>query len=631
SKVVNKTQKQLENVTKKHREKALTTLKEMKLKFEKDLAHQNYLEALAQIEFEEAKILYKIKQDRDSLQQNMRISKDVFNELTTLLKSRKELGEKIAKKRFTLRLNELDIMKTYEISEYTERTFYSPLLQELYDITVKRFKHLANEVPSFERMKCYQRYYVELQTVQFDFYQKIHQIDHQILTKQNQSIIEIEKQKEEINSEIIYQESLVSIAKKENELQRIKVNALYENERSLAEEQADRIELGIKVNDTFVKSTLENQLLFATQQIECAKSEYDIRLENIALTQEQEMAYAKRKIDYYSQKYEYEITQLEKERDHKLEDLEFKRLLFTDKKDNQKIEQSIAKIKASYQEKISRIEEKRENDTDIMRYQKVIDETNKRAGEAIEEAEKLKSETVDAFQLLYDQTKEKYDKIKTTKQTEATEGIVPLLNTSAVSSANDRLQKATIEADTLYKERIEIPQQEIKRLKSQLFEITEDHETEQFIESLKEQKTDLVETLNAQKEALKEALTKELSTIEETSQTTPFTAPKMDSPVRTEAMIKHDYNVLVKREEGLYKDELKTTKTDTKNTLKAHKKALKRLLKTLKKALKPYKKYIRFASKGLRAEKKELNKKHKRALRKYLQKVEDEFEPSLED
>ncbi len=630
TKFVSKSQKELSNKTKKQRDKTLSTLKELRIKHEKDLAHQAYLLELADIEYEEAKILYKIKKDRDALQQNMSISKAVFNELTTLLKHRKSEGDKIAKQRLNLRLKELDIMKSYEQIEYGEYDFYQPLLDALYTMSKKRYEQLVDEVPSFARMTEFQTYYVELQKIQLDFYQQIEHIDRQILNKQNQSIIEIEKQKESINSEIIYQESLISIAKKENELQRIKVNALYENERSLAEEQADRIELGIKVNDTFVKSTLENQLLFATQQIECAKSEYDIRLENIELTKEQEMAYAKRKIDYYSQKYDYDIKQLETERDKKLEDLEFKRLLFTDKKDNQKIEESITEIKATYKEKITQIRDRRAQDPDIKRYQKVIDDAENRASEAIEEAAKLKSETVDAFQLLYDQTKAKFDRIKKTNHAEATEGIVPLINTSAVSSANDRLQNAIEEADELYHERIEKPQSEITKLKEQLLKITNDEETETYIQNLKVQKESLAKTLNTQKAKLKKTLNNALENIDSATAEFPVEKVKLPETYRTKEDINKDYDVIKKREEMDYKDHVKASKKRLKKALKAHKKDLKKLLKAIKKSLKPYKKYIRFASKGLRAEKKELTKKHKRLQQKQVRKLQDNFVPDLD-
>ncbi|MEC9484320.1 MAG: hypothetical protein UMR38_00415 [Candidatus Izemoplasma sp.] len=630
TKVVSKTEKELEITTRKQKEKTIDALRDLKLKYEKDYMHQEYLLELADIEYEEAKILYKIKQDRDALQDNMTISKNVFNELTELLKTRKHKGDIIAKKRLKLRLEELDVMKSYEHIEYSDYDFYQPLLEGLFKMSKKRYEQLVQEIPSFQRLSHFQQYYVDLQKAQLDFYQQVEQLDRQILNKQNQSIIEIEKQKESINSEIIYQESLISVAQKENELQRIKVNALYENERSLAEEQADRIELGIKVNDTFVKSTLENQLLFATQQMECAKSEYDIRLENIALTKEQEMAYALRKIDYYSQKYDYDIHQLENERDKKLEDLEFKRLLFTDKKDNIKIEQSIEKIQTSFDEKIQKIQKQRDSDPDIKRYQKVIDDAEKRADEAMNEAEKLKNETVDAFQLLYDQTKTKFDRIKKTNHAEATEGIVPLLNTSAVSSANDRLKNAVEEADELYQERIQKPQEEIKKLKEALLKITNDEETDAFIKQLKEEKALLAKQLNTTKSKLKQSLNDALEDSDNAIKGFPLEMIERPNPVRTKQQINDDYDVIKEREEREYKDHIKASKSQLKKDLKTHKKDVKRLNKAIKKSLKPYKKYIRYASKGLRAEKKELMKKHKRQLQKHLKKVQDQFIPDLD-
>ncbi len=62
-------------------------------------------------------------------------------------------------------------------------------------------------------------------------------------------------------------------------IQLIKVKSLYENERGLAEEQVERINIGVQVNDAFVRTTLKNQMLFAQQQIHASASEYDIRVE----------------------------------------------------------------------------------------------------------------------------------------------------------------------------------------------------------------------------------------------------------------------------------------------------------------------------------------------------------------
>ena len=116
---------------------------------------------------------------------------------------------------------------------------------------------------------------------------------------------------------------------------------MYENERGLAEEQVERINIGVQVNDAFVRTTLRNQMLFAQQQINAADSEYDIRVESIALTNSQEVKYANKKIEYYRQRYEYDKNKLTKELDDKIEDLSYKLILFTGDKEHKEIQEKV--------------------------------------------------------------------------------------------------------------------------------------------------------------------------------------------------------------------------------------------------------------------------------------------------
>ena len=488
SKVSDKTDKLLVAQTKKTKLKAVEQLKSLELKRASDINKQELNLKLEDVRFEESKILYKIKSDHQGLGSDIQINKEKMQNITALLNEQERVTKAVVSLKTDLRVAELELMKQNELTDNTLFEQFRDLLKELKGIEHKRILILQENVSNHEIIRLEQQFQINKTVLDLQLEKELSDIDKLILKKRNESLIRIEKIKEDANSEVIYQESLIKIAQKEHELQLIKVKSLYENERSLAEEQVERINLGVQVNDAFVKTTLENQLLFATQQIRCSESEYDIRVESVALTKDQELAYANKKIDYYKQKYEYEKSKINKELDDKLEDLKYKLLLFTDKEDNEKIQAQIDELQTRYGAMIEKIEERESKDEQIKRYEKVINAAEERAEQAINEALALKEQTTTAFEALYHQTKEKYDLIEQTNHSEDTVGIMPLLNNSAISSSDERLQRAIKEADELYNERIMDPNKLIIDTKEKLLELTKDDETEIFCNEQKETK-----------------------------------------------------------------------------------------------------------------------------------------------
>ena len=639
SKVSDKTDKLLIEETKKPKDKAVNQLKNLEQKLVSDINKQELGLKLENVKFEEAKILYKIKSDYNALIGDVDINKQKMLNITDFLNEKERVTKELYILKLQLRMAELQLMKDNEITDNSLVANFKDLLQALKVIEHKRILTLQENGGNHELIKIEQQFHINKTVLDLQLEKDLSDIDKLILKKRNESLIRIEKIKEDANSEVIYQESLIKIAQKEHELQLIKVKSLYENERSLAEEQIERINLGVQVNDAFVKTTLENQLLFASQQIKCSNSEYDIRVESVTLTQEQELTYANKKIDYYRQKYEYSKSKIRKELEDKLEDLKFKLLLFTDRKENQEIQSQIDVLNSRYQKMIDEVENQENKDPEIKRYEKVIDDANVRAEQAINEALALKEQTSTAFEALYEQTKLKYEQIEASDHSEDTVGIMPLLNSSAVSSADERLQQAIKEADQLFNDRILNPNVIIKETKENLFELTKDEETEIFcteqkeikkqkfsthnieVKKLQEEKTRLIEKTNSEVEKVKktqeELLTQERETL--------FNAPLY----RDEEKITADYEVLNQNEKTFNKTKILEVVNFKIARLSEHKKVVKETNSWIKQTFKPYKKYIRYASRGLNAEKKEIVKKNKRLLKKSLNEASDNFKSDL--
>jgi hypothetical protein len=625
-KVTSKLSKEFSTNTKKARIKALNNLLVIEKKHLTELNKQNHNLSLENIKYEESKILYKIKSDYNGLLDDIEINKDRVKNLKEYLDTKVNIGKKIIKLKEEIRLKELTMMKENELEELVLFDTFRDFVLELKLIEESRLKSLNQKTDNFKHMKIEQEYLAKKSIEDTKLDQNLNDIDKLILTRRNETLIKNEKIKEEANSEIIYQESLINIAKKEHELQLIKVESLYENERNLAEEQIERINLGVKVNDAFVKTTLENQLLFAQQHIRCAQSEYEIRIESINLTLDQELDYAYKKIDYYRQKYEYEKSKLRKELEDNLEDLNYKLLLFTDEKDNRKIVSKIKKLEDSFNRMIEEIEEVEYKDEEILRYEKVISDAKSRAEAAIMEAGSLKDQTVDSFEALYFQTKEKFDLIEETDQTEETRGIMPVLNNTAVSSADGRLKKAKTEADELYNEKIVKPTKVIQETKELLENMTNSRESDIYIEKQKELKHRKIDEhketcdnlLRIKNESLK-FIDEEIEEINESPKTdsSNFDTSEFDGMVeRGKSEIEADYIELAKKETDIHEGliaELIKYRTEFVNKLDQ---IIKDNQEMLKVTTVPYKKYIKYASKGLTAKKKVLAKEYSKKLKR---------------
>jgi len=637
--VTKKVSKEASSITKKVKIKTLNQLQAIELKYVSDLNKNEHSLILENIKYEEAKILFKIKSDFAALQGDVDINKQRLANLKEFLDTKLKTTKELNGLKVTLRQAELQMLKENELLEQSLITSFKELLLQLKQVDNSRIIALKENVNNHSIIKTEQEFQVKKSIELIKLDQELMDIDKLILKKRNETLIKNEKIKEEANSEIIYQESRINIAKKEHELQLIKVKSLYENERTLAEEQIERIHLGVKVNDAFVKTTLENQLLFASQQIKCAESEYEIRVESINLTHGQELEYADKKINYYRQKYEYEKSKIVKDLEDKLEDLNYKLLLFTDEKDNKEINKKIEKLKGTYNGMIQEIEKVENEDIEISRYEKVIQDADNRAHEAIEEALNLKNQTVDSFDVLYNQTKQKYDLIKENDQTEDTKGIMPVLNNTAVSSANDRLQKAIKEANVLYRDKIESPTHLISDTKKMLESLISSKEANEFVDEQKELKKhvikehkDLINALEEEKERLLLIVEDELQKVKEANQmelkdleTNIFT----DAIYRNENDIENDYSDLFKKETVIYKEYTKEVSDFRDQRLIEHTKIAKETYLMIKQTFKPYKKYIRFASKGLNSKKKDLAKEFSKKLSKSKNEVLSSYRKQL--
>lgn len=622
SKTTNKVKKETSSSTQKERTKTLKELKQLELDHVTNAIEIDFELQLAAIELEESKVLYKFQNDYHGLVDLKEDTTKQISMVRAFIHNQIETRKELAKLKLELRLKELDILKENEIKEQQLIEIFERLLLTIKKAEQKRIAIISQNTNSEQIIQVEYEYRLKRAILDIKLSQQINEIEKLILRKRNETLIKNEKLHEELNSEVIYQESLIKIAQKEHELQLIKVRSLYENERSLAEEQVERINLGVQVNDTFVKTTLKNQMLFATQQINCAESEYEIRLESISLTHSQEVKYANKKIEYYKQKYEYDKNKIRKELDDKLEDLNYRLLLFTEDKERNEITSQIDRIRQEYEDKISTIEELESQDQDILRYEKVIQEADNRQQQAISEALGLKTETIESFDQLLEATKERYSQLEKTETSEDTKGILPLINNKAISSADQRLQQAIKEADELYNERVIEPERIIKETKERMIELMRSDESDQFIDAQKTRKKEIIKLhkeqcdfLEKEKESIKEPL---LSlTVSDSVGVNDDISVKVKSYRSVEDITK-DYDVLYKKENDFYLEIINNLKQYKKETRIRLIKLERNLHRNLNGPIKPYSKYLTNAAKEYTKQKKTLRKTFDQRIRKSL-------------
>jgi len=621
--------------------KLLKKLKILESGFAADSNKNQFSVALENVMFDEAKMLYRMKSDFAALQNDMLINKDVMFNMEDYLNSRVDVRSQIVNFKLELRIAELQIIKDNEILELNLIEKFNELLADLDRIEHLRIIALRRNLNDFDLVKIEQDYQLQKSIHEMKLDCDLADFEKLIAKKRNETLVKYEKIKEEANSKIIYQESLINIAKKEHELQLIKVKALYENERILAEEQIDRINSGIKVNDAFVKTTLENQLLFADQQIKCATSEYDIRVESINLTRSQELDYAYKKINYFKHKYDYDITKVKKELEEKLEDLDFKLLLYTDEKDNLEIKSKIKAIKSKYNKMIKKIRLDESKDEDILRYQKVIDAANLRADEAIAEAAVLRDQTIDSFSGLYDKTKNRYELLDDVVTENSTKVSVPALSSTAVSSANDRLQRAIKEADELYNEKIILPLSIIKETKAFLDVHTYSEDTNDYINSQKEfRRVRITECIDLLDNLVIEKDKNIRISNEEFERQIGVMIVKLDNiksslqnvgSYKTVAIIEKDFEKDKQKEIEKHNDYIKKLDDFMITRLMIHEKVHNENNAEIRLTIKPYKKYIKLASKGVNAKRKVLSEQYKSRLKGRLIVIKKNFKKQINE
>ncbi len=480
---------------------------------EKDYLNKRYEHRLElskiQIERGESKDLFKVREDfkglKSDLEYNERLKsllieyierfEQSFNEVITFIE---QINESYIKKEYQFLKHQkdgLDYLNTLELTFNTSQLSLTKLLR------MKQFSNQKLEKTIVNNIKKH--------SLQIEKHQKLAKIDKQMTDIKNTHHIDQLYAEEDIQSEKIYQNARIELADLEYELQLLKIQSLYDNEKGLTKAQADRLDIGYEVNESMVSTTYESQILFAKQQIEYAESEYNLRLENIELSLNKEKEYALNKLNEHQQKYKSDKIDLINERDKKLEDLSYKQALFTEDKDKKKLNEQEENLRSFYDQKIEKIDEALKQDPYVKRYKKQLDNADNRAEKAKQDALQIKEKSIQTFENMIKSSEEKLNQFKSLKQQDT---LKPMID-SEENTAKNRLNESIEDAKALYEEKIKDPKNRLKTLDEKLQSIYDDEDLKHTLKEFTEEKATIETTIQQQQTDLNQALDDSIETI----------------------------------------------------------------------------------------------------------------------
>jgi len=613
-----KVEEELDRLTSKEHQATLQKLYQLEQAYIKEKMDKELELALLNIYHTQDKHNFLLQTDFEQLQKDQATFKDLYANIKGFYAFYKDAKIQTIQQRYDIRKLELDILKNHEQSKLS----FIKDLEGFVDTLTKQLNEYMFKIKSLEEDKYAKIvdaiYHIKQSLLKIDVEKQLITIDHRIMNRQNERLIQSEKEQDEKEQKVIALEAQIEVALKEKELQLIKVKSLYEYEKRLAEEQVSRISGGIDVNDAFVKTTLENQLLFAEQQIKCAHGEYDIRLESIALTKEQETSYAMQKLEQYKHHYDQEIEKLTQIKKDKLEDLDYKMMLFTSASDQRKFLKQKEELQEEIDQKIADIHKQIEQDERITRYQQMIDKANTRFDKAKNDAEQLRDQTINSFQELYDKTKEKYDDLEETSHSEESKNLTPVLNNQALSKAHERLEQATKEAEDFYQERIKEPSNLIEQYRQEIEQITTSYDDDEFIVKQTGLKEELKEEFQNNKQAIKDISIEEKETFQISFQEKAIESLNKDQYLRSKEDIEQNYKDLALAEEKRMQAMEHELHQVLQSELQSIDKTITHYDRSFQRLIKSYKSYLKMASKGIQKQVKEVKKEAQKQLKAAL-------------
>ena len=207
-------------------------------------------------------------------------------------------------------------------------------------------------------------------------------------------------------------ESKIKRALKVYDITALHFKMMHENEMQFLISQSERVSQENEINNQFILTTFENQMRFAKEQIALAESEFRLRVESIQTIIDEEKTYLDDVVKIVHQKVSDQ---------QKLLDDEYQAFLYknnhyltetTDSKITKLIQKEMDKQSKTYVEESAKLQKTLRNDPTLLTCKRKMEDLDEEFIRAFDEAEKLRDQTIQEMNLLYEEARSKHDALK---------------------------------------------------------------------------------------------------------------------------------------------------------------------------------------------------------------------------
>ncbi len=206
--------------------------------------------------------------------------------------------------------------------------------------------------------------------------------------------------------------SKIKLKLKEFDIKALHFKTLLENETAFLVEQSSRVSEETDIHHTFILTTYENQMRFSKEQIDLAETEYRLRVEALNNTIQEEKSYFEDLIRNKIKKYELLIKQEDNNYQAKLYQNRHLLSETTDHKIHKILDKEAKKFQTTYTSFKSKMRKELEKDDLIESAKRRMRELDEEFIDAMDDALKLKEETISQMSSLYDDAFEHYQVLK---------------------------------------------------------------------------------------------------------------------------------------------------------------------------------------------------------------------------
>ncbi len=242
--------------------------------------------------------------------------------------------------------------------------------------------------------------------------QLINNVNRKYYALVSQMLIDYARDSETHNIKVVEALSDIKLALKEYDIQALHFKTLFENEKRFLVMQSNRVSEESKIHNEFILTTYENQMRFAKEQISLADNEFRLRVEAIITAVDEEREYYFDIIENQNDIYKKKKRIVEDEYQAKLYHDSYLLSEATDKKFIKGLEKDITKQKNIYINMLKELDKEFDNNQSINDAKRRLRDLDGHLEDALLEATKLRDDTINEMQELYNDSKQKYDYLK---------------------------------------------------------------------------------------------------------------------------------------------------------------------------------------------------------------------------